>query len=55
MTIKILLSPYANRWNARKRWPEGENALRAAGVDFSLDISERAGHLEELAAKAVQE
>ncbi len=54
MTIKVLLSPYANRWNARKRWPEGEKALRSTGVDFSLDISERAGQLEELAAKAVQ-
>jgi diacylglycerol kinase (ATP) len=55
MTIKVLLNPYSNRWNAQKRWIEAENALKAAGVDFNLDISERAGDLENLAAKAVSD
>ncbi len=55
MTIKVLLNPYSNRWNARKRWPEAEAALRAAGVEFSLDISEQPGGLEPLAAKAVED
>src|SRR5512135_3738241 len=55
MTVKVILNPYSNRWNARKRWPEAEAALRAAGVDFSLDESERAGGLEPLAAKAVKD
>jgi diacylglycerol kinase (ATP) len=53
MTIKVLLNPYSNRWNARKRWPEAEAALRAAGVQYSLDISESVGQLQPLAAKAV--
>lgn len=55
MKVKVILNPYSNRWNARKRWPEAEAALRAAGVDFSLDVSDHAGGLEPLAAKAVQD
>ena len=55
MTIKVLLNPYSNRWNAKLRWPEGESALKAAGADFSLDVSEDAGQLEGLATKAVRD
>ncbi len=55
MTIKVLLNPYSNRWNARRRWPEAEAALKAAGVDFSLDVSEQAGGVEPLAAKAIRD
>ena len=55
MTVKIILSPYSNRWNARKRWPEAEAALKAAGVDFSLDVSDAAGKPEALAAQAVRD
>ncbi len=55
MTVKVLLNPYSNRWNAQKRWPEAESALKAAGVDFSLAISEAAGRLEPLATQAVQD
>lgn len=55
MTIKVLLNPYSNRWNARRRWPEAESALKAAGVEFSLDVSERAGGIEPLAMQAVRE
>lgn len=55
MSIKVLLNPYSNRWNARRRWPEAERALKAAGLDFSLDVSERAGGLEPLAAQAVRD
>ena len=40
MTAKVILNPYANRWNAEKRWPEAESALKAAGVDFELAVSE---------------
>jgi len=53
MKTKVLLNPYSNRWNSQKRWPEAEAALRAAGVDFDLSISERADHLVDLAAEAV--
>ncbi len=55
MTVKVILNPYSNRWNARKRWPEAEAALKAVGVDFSLDISERAGQSEASATKAIED
>src|SRR3990172_2847804 len=55
MKIKVLLNPYANRWNAQARWPEAETALKAAGVHFDLSVSERADHLVDLAAEAVKE
>ena len=55
MRTKVLLNPYSNRWNARKRWPEAEAALRAAGVEYSLEVSEAAGRLEGLAARAVED
>lgn len=53
MTAKVILNPYSNRWNSKARWSEAEAALKAAGVDFALDISERKGHVIELAKKAV--
>ena len=53
MTAKVILNPYSNRWTSKARWPEAEAALKAAGVDFSLDVSERKGHIIELAKKAV--
>lgn len=53
MTAKVILNPYSNRWNAQKRWPEAEAALKAAGVDFSLAVSEYRGHTVELAKQAV--
>ena len=55
MKTKILLNPYSNRWNAKKRWNEAEPALRAAGLDFDLSLSEHTDHLVELAAEAVQQ
>src|SRR5512142_2307894 len=55
MKVKVILNPYSNRWNSQKRWPEAEAALKAAGVDFNLALSDRAGGLEPLAAQAVQD
>ena len=55
MSIKVLLNPYSNRWNAQKRWPQAEAALRAAGVDFDLSVSAHADHLVELAADSVEQ
>src|SRR5512146_1135787 len=55
MSIKVLLNPYSNRWNSQKRWAEAEAALKAAGVEYSLDVSQSAGQLEPLAAKAVRD
>lgn len=53
MKTKVLLNPYSNRWNSQKRWPEAEAALKAAGVEFDLSVSERPEHLVDLAAEAV--
>ena len=55
MTAKVILNPYSNRWNSQKRWPEAEAALKSAGVNFELVVSERKGHIPELAAQAVRE
>jgi len=55
MTAKVVLNPYSNRWNSQKRWPEAEAALKSAGVDFELVVSERKGHIAELVAQAVRE
>jgi diacylglycerol kinase (ATP) len=55
MTAKVILNPYSNRWNAQKRWPEAESALRAAGVDFELAVSEGPGHIARLAEQAVMD
>lgn len=54
MTIKVILNPYSNRWNAQRRWGEAEIALRTAGVKFDLSVSERADHIVDLAADAVR-
>lgn len=55
MTAKVILNPYSNRWNSQQRWPEAESALKAAGVDFDLAISEKKGQIVELAERAVHE
>jgi len=55
MTAKVILNPYSNRWNAKKRWPEAEIALRAAGVDFSLAVSEGPGHIARLTRQAIED
>jgi diacylglycerol kinase (ATP) len=55
MPAKIILNPYSNRWKARERWPLAEQALRAAGFDFELQVSEGPGFITKLAEKAVLE
>lgn len=55
MTAKVILNPYSNRWNSQKRWPETEAALKAAGVDFELSVSEKKGHIVDLVEQAVRE
>jgi diacylglycerol kinase (ATP) len=53
MKVKVLLNPYSNRWNAQRRWLEAEAALKSAGVDFDLSVSEHPDHLVDLAADSV--
>src|SRR5215212_3860760 len=55
MIAKVILNPYSNRWNSQKRWPEAESELKAAGVDFSLVVSQKKGQIMELAEQAVYE
>lgn len=55
MTAKVILNPYSNRWNSQKRWHEAEAALKAAGVDFELVISQKKGQIVDLAEQAVRE
>ena len=55
MTAKVILNPYSNRWSSQQRWREAEAALKAAGVDFELVVSEYKGHIVKLAERAVHE
>jgi YegS/Rv2252/BmrU family lipid kinase len=55
MTAKVILNPYSNRWNAKKRWPEAEAALRNVGVDFDLAISERPGDITRITNQAIMD
>lgn len=55
MPAKVILNPYSNRWNAQARWPEAAAALKEAGVDFELAVSDYRGHAVELTAQAVRE
>lgn len=55
MTAKVILNPYSNRWNSQKRWPQAESALKAAGVEYELAISDKKGQIVELAEKAVRD
>ncbi|MGB8984987.1 MAG: diacylglycerol kinase family protein [Anaerolineales bacterium] len=55
MTAKVILNPYSNRWNSEKRWPEAESALKTAGVDFDVVVSQRKGQIVELAEQAVRQ
>jgi len=55
MTAKVILNPYSNRWKSQQRWPAAEAALKALGVDFDLVVSQKKGHITELAEQAVRE
>ena len=55
MTAKVILNPYSNRWNSKARWPEAEAALKAAGVEFELAVSEHKGHVIDLVEKATRD
>ena len=54
MTAIVILNPYSNRWTAKARWPEAEAALKAAGVNFELVVSERKGAVVALAEEAAR-
>ena len=53
MKLKIVLNPYANRWQAGKMAPQIETAFTAAGLDYDLVVTRMAGQGKEEAATAV--
>ncbi|MCS7010072.1 MAG: diacylglycerol kinase family lipid kinase [Anaerolineales bacterium] len=55
MTAKVILNPYSNRWNAQKRWPQAEAALKRAGIEFSLAISPAPHKVVDLAEEAARQ
>jgi diacylglycerol kinase (ATP) len=55
VTAKVILNPYANRWKAKARWPEAEAALKSAGLDFEMVVSDGPGHIVELAEQAARQ
>jgi diacylglycerol kinase (ATP) len=54
MTAKVILNPHSNRWNAQARWSQAEAALKAAGVDFDLVVSDKKGSVTRLAEEAAR-
>jgi diacylglycerol kinase (ATP) len=55
MPAKVILNPYSARWEAQARWPEAGEALKSAGVEFELDISDGPGNITGLAEKAARD
>ena len=54
MVAKVILNPYSNRWKSQERWLEADAALKAAGVEFELAISQKKGQVVELAEEAAR-
>ena len=55
MPATVILNPYANRWISGKRQPELEAALKKAGYDYIIKVTEYPEHGIELARQAVME
>lgn len=55
MTARVILNPYSGRWNAQKRQPEAEAALRAAGIEYDLVVTGGPGEGTRLAAEAARQ
>ena len=54
MTAKVILNPYAARWDALKRRDQVESALKQAGIDYHLEVTQRPLHGIELAEQAAR-
>jgi diacylglycerol kinase (ATP) len=54
MTAKVILNPYAARWQAKARQAEIESALSKAGIDYEMVATKAAEHGIRLAAEAVK-
>ncbi|MDH3944383.1 MAG: diacylglycerol kinase family lipid kinase [Anaerolineae bacterium] len=53
MKSYVILNPYASRWKAGKRREETEQALKEAGVDYEIVVTDARGHATELARAAI--
>ncbi len=53
MPTKVILNPYAGRWKGLQKREEIENALKSAGINFDLVMTEAPNHGTELAHQAV--
>jgi diacylglycerol kinase (ATP) len=54
MTAKVILNPYSGRWSALRRKDDAMAALREAGVEFDLAVTEGPRHGIELAEEAAR-
>ena len=55
MTAKVILNPYAGRWNAAQKQSEAEAALTNAGIDYELVLTKYPEHGFDLATQAVRD
>ncbi len=55
MSALVILNPYSARWKARARIPEVEAALKAAGLDYQLQVTDGPNHATELARQGVRD
>ena len=54
MSAKVILNPYAARWQAESRRADIEDALKSADIDYELALTDAPEHGIALAAEAVQ-
>ena len=54
MPAKVILNPYAGRWKGLQKREEIENAMKSAGIDFDLVLTEAPNHGTELAYQAAK-
>lgn len=55
MTAKVILNPYAGRWEAKRRKQEAESVLQEVGVNYEIVETDGPGHGIQLAERAVLE
>ena len=53
--VKVILNPFGGRWDKQKKINNVEQALRAANLNYELDLTEAPGHGVELARQAARE
>ena len=53
-TAKVIVNPYAARWQAQARIPEVHAALKGHGIDYDLVVTQYAGEGIKIAQEAAQ-